>query len=139
MNNLRNKTDLVKNNDKKYFERFGKLNVYSYTKPNDKKIYHGCKPTEVYSVFNGNTSSIKKSINPEENDKIKVSPDDIIIDQSTMQYYIILGMQDVYYNYVIPLQEENKTLKESFNMLQSMLMNHKKKCDERFDFLSKKL
>ena len=49
MENIRNKsTNLSK---KKYFDRFTKLNVYSYTKPNDKKINLGCKPTEVYSLF----------------------------------------------------------------------------------------
>ena len=62
MVNLGNKTQNLKDKKiaKDYFNRFNKLNIYSYTK--DNKIYLGAKPEEVYSVFNGNTSRIKKDM-----------------------------------------------------------------------------
>ena len=46
MENLCNKSQGLKNKD--YFERFAKLNIYSYTKPNNNKLYIGAKPIEVY-------------------------------------------------------------------------------------------
>lgn len=137
MNNLRSKTEYVKSKQKNYMERFSKVNIGSYTK--DGKIHIGCKPTELYSLFNGNTSSIKKSMKndiqaqkPDDMQALAAKQHDIVIDQSTLQYYIILGMQDMYYNYLLPLQNENKTLKDIFE-------KHKKKCNSRFDFLITKL
>ena len=61
-----------------------------------KKINLGCKPTELYSLFNGNTSSIKKTLGKEQE---YLHPEDITIDQSALQYYIILALQDFYQNY----------------------------------------
>ena len=133
MDNLRNKSQNLSNKD--YFERFTKLNIYSYTKPNDNKVYIGAKPTEVYSMFNGNTSSTKKTTN----EITYVHPDDVFIDQSTLQYYIILGLQDFYSNYYKPLVEENLTLKEELSKMQTMFMITKKKNDERFEVLTKNL
>ena len=117
-----------KSNKKDYFNRFTKLNIYSYTKGN--RIYLGANPSDVYSLFNGNTSSIKKEIGklPENHE--------LTIDQSTLQYYIILALQDFHQNYYIPLAEENKTLKEDLNMLQSILNEIKKKNNDRFDYLT---
>ena len=99
-----------------------------------KKINLGCKPTEVYSLFNGNTSSCKKTLGKEENTPIH--PEDVTIDQSTLQYYIILALQDFYHNYFIPLSEENNALKKELIMMQSMMIKNKKKNDERFDVLA---
>ena len=134
MENIRNKSSNL--NKKKYFDRFTKLNVYSYTKPNDKKINLGCKPTEVYSLFNGNTSSIKKILGKEQD---YLHPDEVTIDQSALQYYVILALQDFYQNYYIPLSDENKGLKEHLSMLQTMMLNNKKKNDERFTVLTENL
>ena len=114
MENLRNKSQDLTQKD--YFERFTKLNVYSYTKPNDNKLYIGAKPTEVYSLFYGNTSSTKKTTN----ETLYVHPDDVIIDQSTLQYYLILGIQDFYTNYYKSLVEENLALKEELTKVQYM-------------------
>ena len=50
-----------------------------------------------------------------------------------MQYYMILGLQDFYQNHFIPLRDENITLKEELEKTQTMLMNLKKKNDERFE------
>ena len=135
MENLRNKSSYIldKTKAKEYFERFTKLNVYSYTK--DNKIYIGAKPTEVYSLFKGNTSSTKKDTNQ----NAYVYPDNVVIDQSSLQYYIILALQDFYHNYYKPLEEENMTLKEELTKTQSMLMTYKKKNDERFEILTKNL
>jgi hypothetical protein len=133
MENLRNKSQEI--NKKDYFKRFIKLNVFSYTKPNDNKIYIGAKPTEVFSLFKGNTNSTKKAIN----ESNYVHPDDVFIDQSALQYYIILGLQDFYFNYYNSMLEENRTLKEEISKIQSMLKIFKKKNDERFDVLTKNL
>lgn len=125
MENLRNKTQNIKDNKKKdYFNRFNNLNIYSYTK--DNKIYLGAKPEEVYSLFNGNTSSIKKDM------KEVTIPHELAIDQSTLQYYIILALQDFYFNYHMPLIEENKDLKDKINKM-------KKKNDERFEIIRENL
>ena len=134
MENIRNKSANI--SKKKYFERFTKLNVYSYTKPNDKKINLGCKPTEIYSLFNGNTSSIKKTLNKEQS---YIHPEEVTVDQSTLQYYVILALQDFYHNYYIPLSEENIVLKEQISMMQTMMLNNKKKNDERFTVLTQNL
>ena len=130
MENIRSKsTNLSKKN---YFDRFTKLNVYSsYTKPKDKRINLGCKPTEVHSLFNGKTSSIKKTTDKNQD---YIRPEEV--DQSTLQYYVILALQDFYKNYYIPLSEENKDLKEQLSMLQTMMINNKKKNDERFIVLT---
>lgn len=127
MENLRNKTQGTIDKKKDYLKRFSKLNVYSYIK--DDRINLGCKPTEVYSLFNGNTSNIKKKIKTDE----IIDPSSIVIDQSAMQYYIILALQDLYYNYaednkktISDLQEENKTLRDELSMLQTLFKNHKK-------------
>lgn len=134
MENARNKTQdyvINKHKSKNYFDRFTKMNIYSYTK--DNKVYLGGKPAEIYSLFNGNTSGNKNKI--KNNDNI---PDEIV-DQSTLQYYIILGIQDFYYNYYLPLEEKNKSLKEEIKMLHTMMKNSKKKNDERYDVLTKNL
>ena len=81
------------------------------------------KPEEIYEVFKGNASG----------------KDAHIIDQSALQYYIILGLQDFYQNNFLPLRDENITLKEEVNKTQAMLMNYKKKNDERFEFVMKSL
>ena len=57
------------------------------------------------------------------------------IDQSALQYYMILGRQDFYQNCYLPLRDENITSKEELDKTQSMLMNYKKKNDERFDVI----
>ena len=49
---------------------------------------------------------------------------------------MILGLQDFYQNHFIPLRDENITLKEELDKTQTMLMNYKRKNDERFEFLS---
>ena len=51
-----------------------------------KKIKLRCKSTEVYSLFNGNTSSIKKILGKEQE---YLHPEEVTIDQSASQYYII--------------------------------------------------
>ena len=131
MENLRNKSRNIKSKD--YFERFTKLNVYSFTKPNDKKIFIGPKPDEVYSLFNGNTSTIKQEINIK-----KLLKDDITIDQSTLQYYMILALQDFHSNYYLPLVEENNSLKADIDNLKSIIMDIKHKNDKRFEYLTSK-
>ena len=114
MENPRNKSDYVKNKNKnkKYFERLTKLNVFSYTKPNDKKILLGAKPEETKLLFNGYANNNE------------------YIDQSVLQYYIILGMQDLYYNYILPLEKENLELKR-------ILIKEKDKNNQRFDYIMK--
>ena len=133
MENLKNKTQNIKSKD--YFERFIKLNIYSYTTPEDKKIYIGAKPNEVYSLFNGNTSTIKKEITV----KNQEIPDQINIDQSVIQYYIILALQDFYNNYYIPLSNENKTLKSNIDELKLIINELKHKNDKRFEYIINKL
>jgi len=64
------------------------------------------------------------------------SNDRHLIDQSALQYYMILGLQDFYQNHFLPLRDEVVTLKEEVDKTQTMLMNYKKKNDERFEFLS---
>ena len=136
MENLRNKSEYITKKAKEYFDRFTKLNIYSYTKPGDNKIYIGAKPTEVYSLFNGNTSSTKKTLTPTTE---FIHPDDIVVDQSSLQYYIILGLQDFYQNYYLPLEQENQSLKDNLSMLQTLVSTNKKKNDERFDVLTKNM
>ena len=138
--NLRNKTQeniINKYKSKNYFERFTKLNIYTYTRPSEKKINLGCKPSDVYTLFNGNTSTTKKTLGKEEN--TPVLPEDVTIDQSTLQYYTILALQDFYYNYYVPLSEENKSLKDNLAMMQTMLIHNKKKNDQRFEVISKNI
>ena len=125
MENLRNKTQYIKNKNKNYLERFTKLNVYSYLV--DKKINLGCKPQDVFSLFNGNTGTQKKT-----KDEVAVIQDDIKIDQSALQYYIILALQDFYFNYHIPLVEENKSLKDQIDKT-------KRKNDDRFETIKENL
>ena len=48
---------------------------------------------------------------------------------------MILGMQDFYQNYFLPVRDENTVLKEELDKTQTMLMNLKKKNDERFEFI----
>ena len=115
----RNKSKKLK--EKKYLDRFIRLNVYSYMK--DNRPYHRIKPEEIHEVFKGNASS----------------NDGQLIDQSALQYYMILGLQDFYQNHFIPLRDENITLKEEVNKTQTMLMNYKKRNDERFEFVMKAL
>ena len=61
---------------------------------------------------------------------------------------MILGLQDFYQNHFLPLRDEVKKLstnslpiplKEEVNKTQIMLMNFKKKNDERFEFVMKTL
>ena len=132
MENIRNKTKNIKSKD--YFKRFTKLNIYSFTKLDDKKIYIGSKPDEVYSLFNGNTSSIKQEINI----KKLINNDELTIDQSVLQYYMILALQDFHINYYLPLVEENINLKEDINELISLIKEVKQKNDKRIDFIIKK-
>ena len=87
-------------------------------------------------MFNGNTSSIKKTLGKEQD---HLHPDEVTIDQSASQYYLILALQDFYQNYYIPLSDENKGLKEQLSMLQTMIINNKKKNDERFRVLTENL
>ena len=104
----------------------------------DNKVHLGIKPEDVYELFNGNACGEKKGKDDKENkptDKGKCS-----IDQSTLQYYMILSLQDFYQNHFLPLRDENIALKEeikiSLDKTQTMLMNYKRKNDERFEFLS---
>jgi len=127
----RNKSKKLK--EKKYLDRFNKLNVYSHIK--DNKVHLGIKPEEVYELFNGNACGEKKGKDDKENkptDKGKCS-----IDQSTLQYYMILGLQDFYQNHFLPLRDENIALKEELDKTQKMLMNYKRKNDERFELIIK--
>ena len=133
MENIRNKSRNIKSKD--YFERFTKLNVYSFTKPNDNKLYIGSKPDEVYSLFNGNTSTIKKEVNIKNPGKY----DNLNIDQSTLQYYIILALEDFHCNYYLPLVEENKSLKADINKLNSIIIDIKHKNDKRFEYHTTKI
>ena len=87
-------------------------------------------------MFNGNTSSIEKTLGK---DQDYLHPDEVTIDQSALQYYVILALQDFYQNYYIPMSDENKSLKEQLSMLQTILVNNKKKNDERFTVLTENL
>ena len=111
----RNKSKKLK--EKKYLDRFIRLNVYSHMR--DNRPYLRIKPEELHEVFKGNASS----------------NDGHLIDQSALQYYMILGLQDFYQNHFVPLRDENITLKEEVNKTQTMLINLKKKNDERFDII----
>ena len=51
--------------------------------------------------------------------------DEINIDQSTLQYYMILALQDFHSNYYQPLVEENKSLKADIDNLKSIIMEIK--------------
>ena len=84
------------------------------------------KPEEIHEVFKGNASD--KDVN--------------LIDQSALQHYMILGLQDFYQNHFLPLRDEVVTLKDEVVTLkdeldktQIMLMNYKKKNDERLSLL----
>ena len=59
----RNKSKKLK--EKKYLDRFNRLNVYSYIK--DNKVHLGIKPEEVYELFNGNACGEKKGKDDKEN------------------------------------------------------------------------
>ena len=165
MENLHNKTQAVHDKKKDYFERFAKLNIFSFTKPNDDKIYIGAKPTEVYSLFRGNTSSPKKSKTDDalrlHSERREVSggsptfiaPDDIVIDQSSLQYYLCLALQDFYINYFMPLnddclqltielnklKEELEHYKEVVSVLKGVVLSSKKKNDDRFEIMTQNL
>jgi len=115
----RNKSKKLK--EKKYLDRLIRLNVYSHMK--DNRPYLKIKPEEIYEVFKGNASG----------------KDAHVIDQSALQYYIILGMQDFYQNHLLSLRDEVVTLKDELIKTQTMLMNYKKKNDERFEFVMKTL
>ena len=133
MENLRNKT----HQGKDYFNRFTRINVYSYTKLGDPKVHIGVKPEEVYSIFNGNTSTEKKHAG-QSSDKDQ-SPSMITVDQSTLQYYMILALQDFHANYYLPLRNEADQLREENKQLKELVLNLKKKNDERFEVLSNNL
>ena len=91
----RNKSKKLK--EKKYLDRFNRLNVYSYIR--DNKVHLGIKPEDVYELFNGNACGEKKGKDDKENKPTTV-------DQSTLQYYMILGLQDFYQNHFLPLRDE---------------------------------
>ena len=99
----------------------------------DNKIHVGVKSEEVYEIFNGNACGNKKSIG----DGMSGEPNSI--DQSTLQYYMILGMQDFHQNHYLPLRDEIIVMKEELEKTQTMLMNYEKKNDERFDVIMKHL
>ena len=113
--------------EKKYLERFNRLNIYSFME-ND-KVSLGVKPEEINELFS-NACGKRERLG---NEKLNISV--FTVNQSTMQYYMILGLQDFYQNHFIPLRDENITLKEEVNKTQTMLMNLKKKNDERFDII----
>ena len=52
---------------------------------------------------------------------------------------MILGLQDFYQNHFLPLRDDVVTLKDEVSKTQIMLMNYKKKNDERFEFVMKTL
>ena len=91
----RNKSKKLKK--KKYLDRFNRLNVYSHIR--DNKVHLGIKPEDVYELFNGNACGGKEN-----------KP--TTVDQSALQYYMILGLQDFDQNHFLPLRDENITLKE---------------------------
>ena len=101
--------------EKKYFDRFNKLNVYSYIRDN--------LPWSqtVYGLFSDACGRVA--------DKGICS-----VDQSALQYYMIFGLQDFYQNHFLLLWDENIVLKEELDKTQTMLMNLKKN-DERFEFI----
>ena len=111
--------------EKKYFDRFNKLNVYSYVR--DNKIYLGVKPEEVFELFSNACGRVT--------DKGEKPGYPCSVDQSALQYYMILELQDFYQNHFLPLRDENIVLKEELEKTQTMLMNLKKKNDERFEFI----
>ena len=88
----------------------------------DNKIYLGVKPEDVYELFSNACERITgKGI--------------CSVDQSALQYYMIIGLQDFYQNHYLPLRDENIVLKEELDKTQTMLMNLKKSNDERFEFI----
>ena len=88
MHSPRNKSKRLK--EKKYFDRFNKLNVYSYVR--DNKIYLGVMPENVYELFS-NACGRKKGIREDDSkDKKDQGSCTSTIDQSALQYYMILGM-----------------------------------------------
>ena len=82
----RNKSKKLK--EKKYLDRFNRLNVYSHIR--DNKVHLGIKPEDVYELFNGNACAEKKGKDDKENKPTTV-------DQSTLQYYMILGLHHEVY------------------------------------------
>ena len=122
MHSPRNKSKRLK--EKNYLDRFNKLSVYSYIR--DNKIYLGVKPEDVYELFFNVCGRVA--------DKGICS-----VDQSALQYYMIIGLQDFYQNHYLPLRDENIVLKEELDKTQTMLMNLKKKNDERFEIIMKHL
>ena len=67
------KMERKKLKEKKYLDRFNRLNVYSHMR--DNRPYLEIKPEEIHEVFKGNTSG----------------KDAHIIDQSALRYYMILA------------------------------------------------
>ena len=70
--------------EKKYLERFSKLNIYSFIE--NEKVSLGVKPEELNELFSNACGKGIHSIN-----------------QSTLQYYMILGLQDFYQNHFLRL------------------------------------
>ena len=99
----RNKSKKLK--EKNYLDRFIRLNVYSHMRDNRPCLK--IKPEEIYEVFKGNASG----------------KDAHIIDQSALQYYMILGLQDFYQNHFLPLRDENITLKEEVKKLSTISLS----------------
>ena len=102
MKEPRNKSKRLK--EKKYLERFNRLCVYSYIRNN--KICLGVKPEEVSELFSNACG--KEREKGEKPGYLR------FIDQSAMQYYMILGLQDFYQNHFLPLRDENITLRKNW-------------------------
>ena len=100
MKDAMNKSKRLK--EKNYLDKFNKLSVYSYIR--DNKIYLGVKPEDVYELFSNACGTVT--------DKGEKPGHPCSVDQSAMQYYMILGLQDFYQNHFLPLREENIVLKE---------------------------
>ena len=93
----RNKPKKLK--EKKYLDRFNKLNVSPYIR--DNKVHLGIKPEVAYELFNGNAYGEKKRKDDNKENRATT------VDQSALQYYIVLGLQDFYQNHFLPLRDEN--------------------------------
>ena len=89
MKDARNKSKRLK--EKNYLDRFDKLSVYSSIREN--KIYLGVKPEDVYELFS-NACGKKKEVRKDSLKDDDCKDINSSVDQSTSQYYIILGLQD---------------------------------------------
>ena len=71
--------------------------------------------------------------------KKKISHDELTIDQTVLQYWMILALQDSHTNYYLPSVKENRNLKADINELISLIKEVKQKNDKIFDFIINKL